>query len=357
MKTIHRYILIEFAKLLSICASALVMVFLIVDVFENIDDLMKEGAGLWDGAAYFALKVPFVLVQVSPVAALLASLLAVGMLSKHNEATALRAAGVRLLWALAPLFVAGAVLSAGIFFLSEETAPMGLKRADALRRGWSGKAAGSFGREGLWLKTKTGIVNARQADLRKGELLGLTVYETDMDFALKGSVHARLAVWKDGAWVAPSAVSWRFTEGGLATASDEKDLVIEGFAAPEDLSGVADLQRNLTIAELRRYTESLEAEGYDSARHRTDLYSRISFPFVNFIMVLVGIPFALKTGRHAGLAVGVGLSVAIAFGYWVVAAIAATLGRGALLPPIVAAAFPNVLFLAGGALLYGYVRE
>ncbi len=78
---------------------------------------------------------------------------------------------------------------------------------------------------------------------------------------------------------------------------------------------------------------------------------------VNFIMIFVGIPFALKTGRHGGIAAGVGLSVMIAFSYWIVFALTTSLGHSGILPPLIAASFPNILFLAGGALMLGYVRQ
>ncbi len=67
--------------------------------------------------------------------------------------------------------------------------------------------------------------------------------------------------------------------------------------------------------------------------------------------------FALRAGRHGGIAAGVGLSVVIGFGYWIVFGMAKSLGSSGILPPLVAAAFPDALFLALGALMFGYVRQ
>jgi lipopolysaccharide export system permease protein len=78
---------------------------------------------------------------------------------------------------------------------------------------------------------------------------------------------------------------------------------------------------------------------------------------VNFLMVLIGIPFALKEGRRNSIADGVAMSVAIGFSFWVIFEVARSLGHSGVLPPLVAAAFTDVLFLAIGVYLFGYIRQ
>lgn len=357
MKTIEKYILAEFAKLLLIAVLSFIMLFIMVDLFENMDSLMKYNVPLWASIVFFIYKIPFIISQISPVAVLIAVLLSLGILSKHGEITAIKAGGVRLLRVLLPLLATGVLISVAVLAMNETLTPAALKRVDSFRRQWFGAQGGAFGKEGMWVRTSSGIINIRQVDLKKNELHGLTLYMIEKPFTVKTRVQSKSVSWKDNEWVAPAASVWNFTEDGQAIKTEARNFKVEGLLEPEDLVNVENLQKNMGFLDLNSYIKNLEADGYDSSRYRIDLYGKLSFPLVNFIMVLVGIPFALKTGRHSGIAAGVAISIVIAFSYWVVFAVTRSLGQNGMIPPAFSAAFPDLIFFAVGTLMYGYVRQ
>ena len=359
MKTLERYILAEFLKLLAISVSSFIILFVMVDVFENMDTLVRSKAPVFTSLRFFLYKVPFIISQVSPVSVLLSVLLSLGILSGSGELTAVKAGGIRLLRAFVPLFIAGALMSVAVIIVNESVTPAAMKKAESLKRAWmTPEEASSFGREGVWTRTKDAIFNIRELDLKRNELHGVTAYEIERpSFRIRKRIHSRKAVWKDGRWVAERAVVWEFPPGGALRSMETEALGLEGLWDPESMAGVEDIRKVMGFTELRGYVKNLEAEGYEASRYKTDLYGRLTFPFINLIMVFVGIPFALKTGRHGGIASGVGLSVVIGFSYWVVFAAAKSLGSSGVIPPLLAASFPDALFLAAGALMLGYVKE
>ncbi len=357
MKLIERYIVSEFLKLLALAIVSMVLIFILFDLFENMDNLMKYNVPVLAAGVFFIYKIPFIIGQISPVSVLVAVLISVGLLAKHNEMTAIKAGGVRLLRAVAPLLALGVVISFSVILMNEYVTPTALKKVDTFRKQWFGAQGGSFGKEGMWVKTSEGIINIRRLDITKERVYGVTVYSLEKPFRIRERASARAAAWQDGQWVASDATVWDFAPGGEAQRNVEPAYAIPGLAAPEDLLTIEDLRKNMGFFELRQYIKGLEADGYEANRYRVDLYGKISFPFVNFIMVIVGIPFALKTGRHSGIATGVALSVVIAFSYWIVFALTRSLGQSGAVPPFIASAFPDALFLAIGALMMGYVRE
>ena len=177
MRLIQRYILSEFLKLLAIALGAFIALFMMVDLFENIDLLMKHGVPLSHSVRFFAWKLPFIIGQVSPIAVLVASLVSLGLLSKHGEITAIKAGGVRLLRAVTPLLIAGLAISVLVILMNEYVTPVALKKTDSFRQQWFGVQGGSFGKEGVWVRTGRGIFNVRQVDLGRERLYGLTLYE------------------------------------------------------------------------------------------------------------------------------------------------------------------------------------
>jgi lipopolysaccharide export system permease protein len=69
-------------------------------------------------------------------------------------------------------------------------------------------------------------------------------------------------------------------------------------------------------------------------------------------MAVVAIAFALLSPRSGGRAVGIGVAVAIAAGYWIVNAMALSFAKADLLPPMLAAWTANIVFLGLGAVLF-----
>jgi lipopolysaccharide export system permease protein len=107
----------------------------------------------------------------------------------------------------------------------------------------------------------------------------------------------------------------------------------------------------MSYFELRDYVARLEATGYQVKKYTVELYSKLSFPWVNLIMVLVAIPFSLQSPR-GGRLFGVGLAIAIMAGYLVIHYVALAFARADLLPPLLAAWTANIIFLGLGASLF-----
>ena len=87
----------------------------------------------------------------------------------------------------------------------------------------------------------------------------------------------------------------------------------------------------MSYTELRTYIQKIQSAGYDSTRYLVDLYAKLSYPFLNLIMILIGIPFALKTGRSGGVALSIGISVMIGFAYGVTFYIFLSFGKSGVL--------------------------
>ena len=77
---------------------------------------------------------------------------------------------------------------------------------------------------------------------------------------------------------------------------------------------------------------------------KTDLYFKASVPFVCIIIMLLGIPFALSTKRGGAMA-GIGISVMVGLLYYGSIYFSLALGKGGILPPLVAANIANLVFL------------
>jgi lipopolysaccharide export system permease protein len=194
-------------------------------------------------------------------------------------------------------------------------------------------------------------------DLKEKALKGLTLYEFDDQFRCVQRIDAKEAKWLNGKWSLYGGSMRNFDESGSVrtTPFEEMDFPIkedwESFQKSSWDSG------EMSYAELRTYIQKIQASGYDATRYLVDLYSKLSYPLLNVIMVLIGIPFAIKTGRSGGVALSVGISVMFGFLYGILFYVFISFGKSGILPPIVACWIPTLLFGLAGVFTLMSLRQ
>ncbi|MDA0999561.1 MAG: LptF/LptG family permease, partial [bacterium] len=126
---------------------------------------------------------------------------------------------------------------------------------------------------------------------------------------------------------------------------------------PADFKRTGQKPEEMSYLELDKYINTMKLNGVDITAYQVDLWAKLSFPFVSFVLALVGVPFSLKSQRSGGIALGVALTLFIGTTYLVIFYMGLSLGHASRLPPVIAAWGPNALFLAGGVYLLARVRN
>jgi lipopolysaccharide export system permease protein len=184
-------------------------------------------------------------------------------------------------------------------------------------------------------------------------MYGVTVLEVDQKtFRLLARLDARRAHWS-----APEG--WELADGAFREFGPRGEVqtvpfVVTALDLQEDIDTFTKVQKQtgaMSYRELRDYIARLEATGFHVRKYLVELYSKLSFPLVNLVMVLVAIPFSLQSPR-GGRLFGVGLAIAIMAGYLVVHYVALAFARADLLPPLLAAWTANIIFLGLGTSLF-----
>jgi lipopolysaccharide export system permease protein len=209
----------------------------------------------------------------------------------------------------------------------------------------------------LWYQSDRGIFNIQLLDAEKKVLRGITLYQFDDQFRCTQRIDAREAKWMDGQWTFYQGAVREFGERGEMRTLPFTELKLSLSEDWESFQRIERKAGEMSYTELRNYIQKIQASGYDSARYLTDLYSKLSYPFLNLIMVLIGIPFALKTGRSGGIALSIGISVMIGFTYGVTYYIFLSFGKSGVLPPLLAAWTPTLLFGLAGIFTLTSIRQ
>jgi lipopolysaccharide export system permease protein len=351
---IDRYLVRQYLFFMGIALAVAAALFIVIDLVQTLDRYLRVKPPLIYIAEHFVYRLPAALHEALPIVMLVATIFLFLTLTRYHELTALKAAGMSLYRASAPILLLAVVVAVGSGLFQELALPILNERGEEVDqvkiRGLRPRHLQSRSR--LWLRSgDTRFYRVELLSPVTGELYGVTVLELDDRYRLVNRLDARKAHW--------SPAGWDFSEGAFREISatggvNTVPFQHAAFEMEESFADFTQIQKPvsaMSYLELRDYVTRLQAAGFQVKKYLVDLYSKLSSPLKNLIMVLVAIPFALQSPR-GGRLFGVGLAIAIMAAYTVVHYIALALSRADLLPPLLAAWTANVIFLGIGASLF-----
>lgn len=359
MRIIRRYIAKEFLKVFLLCLSAVTSLYLIVDIFERLNSLLHYNAPFSLALLYFLNKIPLVVSQVIPVVFLISTVITLGIMGRYNETTALRASGVSLFQMVTPILALALAGSILLLIGDEYLVSQASYRAEEIYRVEIKKKQrrSFFKKNQLWYHKGRNIYYVRKFDPELDLLQEVTILTFNDQFELESRLDAVWAQWHGGQWHFYQVNKKRFGDGKIIQEETYPEQVVDIPETPQTFEREEKKAEEMSLSELRRLVKKLREEGYDPTRYRVDMQAKISFPFGALVMAFIGIPFALRSGRTRGLALGLGASLFIAFIYWATHSLSLSLGHAGALPPWAAAWLANLLFIAFGIWLFLHIRQ
>lgn len=378
MRLHDRYFVRELIMPLAACLGAFMMIWISMSFCFDAEHLRDAKLHFLDSLEYVLATTPATFIQLLPFILLLSMLRALTQLSRHNEITALRAAGVSLWRVCAPYFAAGLVAAVVFFAINELLVP-------ACDR-WSEQILTRYVKKPVTDKNRTVFTNVGFRNNRAQRIWKIGQYDTaDMNLVMNPTVNwpatnggqwhlvADSAVYTNGIWVFENAQPF------LKAGPDEHERFVPQFGTnvsefpepdfdetPERIAVAikynnsqnlfSSRSADLPLRELWPYLRgTLELTRQDQARLETKFHARIAAPWTCLIIVLMAIPFGAQSGRR-NLFYGVAGSIFICFAYIVLQEVSLAFGMGGYLQPWVAAWLPNFIFAAIGIFLTLRVR-
>jgi lipopolysaccharide export system permease protein len=369
MRLHDRYFFRELLTPLAFCLGGFLVFWISFFFFKEMGTIQEFT--LFDTVAYCAASVPEFFVLVLPILLLLALLYALTHHARHNEITALRAAGISLWRLCAPYFVVGLVATGIYFALNEWAVPRCAE--------WSQAMEARYGKAAARSATKfigSGFNNPRAHRLWKFDeydaatltMLKPKVYWTLPDHTER-LLQAERAAYTNGVWTFYEA---QFLVQTNAESRPVRQLHTNSIAMPEfdelprriflelKYSDAQQLRAahnpNLPLFELREYLQSNpNLTGKNANQLLTKFHGRIAAPWTCLVVVLIAIPFGAQPGRR-NLFFGVAGSIFIGFAFFILQSVGLALGMGGHLPGWLAAWLPNIIFATTGVALIGRTR-
>ncbi len=355
---LDRYIIRKYLVIACLTILSLVSVSVIITFFERLGSLYEHQKPMSMLLNYIRFSIPEFIRVSLPVTALTATLLTLGLFTKSNEITAMKACGISIYRAVIPAVFLAVLIGGLAFYIQERVLPQANKKAVEIWNKINDLSPRSFSylnRRWVANKRRDRFYHYSYFDPAKDTFSWLSIFDMDLsNWSLKRRIYAERAVLKDdllrmeNSWIrefageAPESPSAQVFQTMEMRLEEGKDYFLKEWREPSQM----------TYGELRQYIREIKDLGFETVGFRVDLSSKISFPFVALIMTLLGIPFAFSMGKRGAL-VGIGVSLAIAMVYWVAIGVFKSLGSVSFLNVFFAAWGPNLVFgLIGLYLLF-----
>jgi len=353
------YLLRNFVYYFFILLVAFIFLFEAFTFFELLDDIARHRTPFLVVMNYFFYFTPYLAYQIAPLAALVAVLVTLGLMTKNNEIVAFKASGVSLYRLAVPLLGAGLCLAGAMLVLDETFLPYAVQRQDELRNQIKGRPARTFYQpRRQWIfGENSNLYNYDLFDPDHHLFGGLNVFELDkVTFEIKRRVFATRARWEDtqNAWILESGWVRDFEAGGVTRYSPFKVATLAEFTEPPSYFTREVRQASqMNWEELRSYIGDLHQAGFDVAALTVQWHKKLAFPFITPVIMLLAFPFALLVGTRGAIG-GVALGVGIGIVYWAAAALFEAVGGIGGLPPLLAGWSPDFIFAFLG--LYFFLK-
>jgi lipopolysaccharide export system permease protein len=339
---------------------AVTSIFAVLDYISNLRRF--QGIQMQYIGLYYWYFLPWIIQITLPIVLLLSSMFALGRMAKNSELTAMKSAGINIRQLTSPLLLLGLLISVGVFYGTEMFLPTAnLKRRELLdnvRQGIN-PVAGS---------KSNGVREFRRNFYYFGNPQTVYVFDefgtvpqnargVQQETFGKGIISQRLTaekmVYND------STSEWFFINGTRKDFTKEparitpfdtlKDSVLS--VSPVEMVARIKGKEEMSYWELKNFIEACKKRGEKVQEYLGELEFKLALPFMNFIVILLGVSITARTGKKGGavlFAVGLGLMIT----YWILSRTAIVIAQNGHIPIYVGAWASNVLYLLLGLHLY-----
>ena len=365
---LDRYLTRQMLGAVGICSFALLVIYVLIDINDNIDKFQKAENTISFLLQYYLVTLPPVFVLLIPFGLLLGLLYSLGRLSHNREIIAMIQTGRSVARVIAPLGTVGLFLSLACLLLNYHWAPWGEGYREALiefaKSGSKSQARNVLyvHRDAEQIAHRSWLVGSFPYNYTPKDLILDVVVRSKDEDGPTSVLYAKSATWSPGSkkWAFNDAIRLdlrsRLEDGTLAEKFDTdlpNPYLVHDFPETPWQIVTPGLQEDyLGIPELRSWLQQYGGDEWAPRRsYLTQWYYRWAQPWICLVVVLLSAPLGIVFSRR-GTAGGVAIAALLIGAMLLCSKTFLTLGDAGHLSPALAAWATNLLFTSIALLLF-----
>lgn len=325
-----------------------------VDFVSELDDVGQATYTLTNAFTYVLLGMPSHMYDLFPTAVLIGSLMSLGALATSNELVAMRAAGISVATISRWVLQAGLVLALAVTIIGEYVVPVSERQAQTVRAAALKQNITLGGKNGFWIRDGDRYLHAKRVyhDMRLGNVY---VYELDQRKRLYRVTYARSALYNNTTWVLNDVQRSVFSDNRVAT-EQAKSIEWPNLLNPDLFSVLSVLPENMSITDLYRYSNYLQANDLDASQYSLAFWIKVVAPLASMAMLMIALPFVFGSTRSGSGGARMLVGLLIGIGFFIANKAVNHAGQVYGMPPLASAAAPFIVVMIVGAIAMRRVR-
>ncbi len=308
MVIIDRYISASIIKGCILMLVILLSVFSFMELVQQLDDVGKGNFQTADAFKYILLNLPARMLEIAPIATLIGSIAALGLLNKNSELIAIRASGVSISQISISILKTGIALMLVMALVSEFVAPRAQQYAEGQRMLAVSMTGDLLKDNGYWSRDGNSYLNIKS--LMHGRIpTDISIYTFDKAGNLRFYTHAEHAdISNKKLWKLQGVVRKTFSPTGVTSVQLE-EMPWRPFSSLTQLGRLELPVYSLSPYNLYKYIEYLDNAGQNTQRYQIMLWQKIMGPISLVALMLLALPFAFGALRSASFSLRIVLGI------------------------------------------------
>jgi len=308
------YVTKLFLKSYAICFLSFIGLFVTMEAFMKLDRFLRQDGVIAAIVRYHLAMIPTTYANhMGPLLTLAAAMFTMTQLHKQNELTPLKASGVGIYRVMLPIFILAGLLAAGTFYLKDQALP---HFKDPIRAALSLSRARPLNPP-PYKDSQTGaLILVREYSPTQKIGNAVQVIYLHPNGKVKEQIDAHQLEWvpAPGEQGSSEEGSWRLLNGSIQRSDEYGNLIVNASASSFERLKAPFKQREIetSLRPIDLEASDLEISYLSWKELRTQfqrqpyhrhlavkLHHHFAFPMSHIVLLLLGIPFVLKTGTRS----------------------------------------------------------
>jgi lipopolysaccharide export system permease protein len=350
-KILDQYILKKFFINFIYIILSFTIIFIIVDIIDNIDKFISRGISNKEMFDYYLLSVPSYISVALPMTLLIATIITFVTLQKNNEITALKASGISIYRISSSLILIGVIFCFISFYFENIIVMNTFNKRIPIENKLKNKKTFTTKKSDIYYHLDNAFLAIKHYNYNNdtGKNISIQFYNGP---DLVSRIDAEKMVWDK------ETDNWKLKEIKLRKWINGKVFFT---TKPDSLINIKDLNpsiikkdninpEEMNYWELSSFISKLKNKGLSYTRWSVNKFFKTAFCCSSLIMILFGITLSITSPR-SNYSTGIGLSIVVIFLYYLLIKLGQSLGYNDVLSPFLSVWFVNILFIIFGAFM------
>jgi lipopolysaccharide export system permease protein len=354
MYILDKYISSRVVKgyLLALCA--FVSLYLIIDLFSHLNDLLREQVPLAIIVEYYLNMIPLIFLQVSPFSLLISTIYSFSELNRSNEIMGMRAAGLSVVRLSLPAITVAMLLSVLALFTQERLLLAAQRKTEDIKLEYIKKVHSPRGQQqNIAFRDRNMIYFISRFVPHQNSLDEVVIFKENAEGDLTEKLVARKITYTDNQWVARDVIVYHLDPSGrfLDNPLFLEETAIDLQEKPQSLIVKKSLYGGFSsLQNLKKEITRLSSIGSSHFLSNliVEFHRKIAEPFCHLFIIIGVLPFALEVKKRKVGLTALGLSCIFGFIYYGIFSISLALGKVQILVPSLCAWTAPLFFLVIG---------